>query len=1132
MKLLKLETLNIASLEGENTIDFESGLLGESQIFSIVGPTGSGKSTILDAICLALYGRAPRYPLRPGQRNQKIEIIGEADKEENKRLAPTDPRNVMTRGKRECYCKLTFLANDGREYRAEWSVRFGNTKFQPAETRLFRLDPTGPVEDDWSSLPDSIIGLDFDQFLRTVLIAQGSFAGFLAAKEGERCALLEKLVGNGNLYKAITEEVKKNKDAADEQLRVLDARCGGYRQSLLDDEALAAVQRRIKELGTEREGHRRLEKRLDEALHWYITDEQQKNAIAGAEEAKKAAEERLEQMDPQRARLALHDATLGAVSVYRTLEKDRKDIADATKRQKELAASLQRLDLQIAEEKTGLEQRVAAVAAAKAELAKQQPHIHRARELKVEVTNAERAVQEKTAALGAAVAGQNAADRAVADNRAAIVKATADWEKCTKLLADGEELAKAHKAKLKQALDAAAKLHGQQLARVSAIDPIILQRELETARQAQSDLTRAIDIRRRMTEKAAECAQKTQRQANLTERNQVLAAQLKELEAELGILRADVEALERTYTLMTSEDWERHRADLRDDEPCPLCGAKHHPYATAEAWRPVQDDLNRKLKERKQTLRAQEARERELTNEQQMNGGELSALAKAIPQLAQEEQRLAAEWTQLAQAHAGWQSDEAWLAEQKPRIDREALAAGDKLADYNRMATEERRLLQVKDQADAACRKYEEEAALKLAQQAEQKNKAHTQLETLKGQTENLLRQQADRQQAAEAAQAACDDASKQLSKMQALLRAEIGERDPETYERGLNEAVAQAETQEAAQRNRVADLEKQKTGHEGALNTVMEALTRTEATRVEHQTALDRWVAGYNATHGFALTEADIATLATATDDWEAVRALILQGQQDVTAAQTTYANAVSANRTHQASKPEETKDDATESKTRLAALAEETEKALAGEQARLQLHEEATAQLGALTAQLQEARTCADDWKEIYDAIGKSDGDTLRKTAQIYTLGFLIAHANAEIRKFSPRYELVQVKNSLGMRVIDHDRFDDCRDTTTLSGGETFIVSLGLALGLSSLSSKNIAFSNLFIDEGFGTLDPDTLSVVLNALSLMQSSQGKKVGVISHTDTMAEQITTQIQVIKRGNSGTSYVRIATAGR
>lgn len=192
----------------------------------------------------------------------------------------------------------------------------------------------------------------------------------------------------------------------------------------------------------------------------------------------------------------------------------------------------------------------------------------------------------------------------------------------------------------------------------------------------------------------------------------------------------------------------------------------------------------------------------------------------------------------------------------------------------------------------------------------------------------------------------------------------------------------------------------------------------------------------------------------------------------------------------------------------------------------ARLQRHNMAKELMDNMFAQKQKAEVAKHEWEEIADAIG-GDGKTLRKIAQCYTLRFLIEHANVEIRKFNSRYELQQVKNSLGIRVVDHDRADDVRDTTSLSGGETFIVSLGLALGLSSLSSRNISFENLFIDEGFGTLDPDTLATVIDSLGMLQSSQGKKVGVISHTDTMSERITTQIRIIKDGNSGSSHIEI-----
>ena len=225
-----------------------------------------------------------------------------------------------------------------------------------------------------------------------------------------------------------------------------------------------------------------------------------------------------------------------------------------------------------------------------------------------------------------------------------------------------------------------------------------------------------------------------------------------------------------------------------------------------------------------------------------------------------------------------------------------------------------------------------------------------------------------------------------------------------------------------------------------------------------------------------------------------------------------------------HQLTKPEKEKDALT---AELSDLQKNSKnEGLIELKARKSNHDQAVRDLGSKADELAASERLMNNWTAINNAIG-GDGKTLRKIAQCYTLSFLVKHANAEIRKFNRRYELMHVENSLGIRVIDHDRADDIRDTTSLSGGETFIISLGLALGLSSLSSRNISFKNLFIDEGFGTLDQDTLATVIDSLSMLQSSQGKKVGVISHTDTMSERINTQIRIIKSGNSGSSWIEI-----
>ena len=278
MKLLTLEIRNLSSLDrpdGE-VINFEEGALKDSTIFSIVGSTGSGKSTILAAICLALYNRAPRYPRQKGDRNQKIEVYGDPDESEKNRIAPTDCRNILTRGTKFGYSKLTFLANNGTIYRAEWSVEFSVKNFKNAITALYSISNVDgnivETEEDWEQLP-MIIGLDYDQFLRTVLIAQGTFSNFLNAKEEERYALLEKLIGNEDLYASIATAIKKNKDAAVETYNVVNADVAAYEKDLISDkDILDALAERIKELEEADTADKQELQLITEALAWYVAE--------------------------------------------------------------------------------------------------------------------------------------------------------------------------------------------------------------------------------------------------------------------------------------------------------------------------------------------------------------------------------------------------------------------------------------------------------------------------------------------------------------------------------------------------------------------------------------------------------------------------------------------------------------------------------------------------------------------------------------------------------------------------------------------------------------------------------------------------------------------------------------------
>ena len=170
------------------------------------------------------------------------------------------------------------------------------------------------------------------------------------------------------------------------------------------------------------------------------------------------------------------------------------------------------------------------------------------------------------------------------------------------------------------------------------------------------------------------------------------------------------------------------------------------------------------------------------------------------------------------------------------------------------------------------------------------------------------------------------------------------------------------------------------------------------------------------------------------------------------------------------------------------------------------------------------EEKEKLAHRWSLLNDLIGSSTGNAFRKYAQEYTLDMLLQYANVQMRYLNRRYTLQRIPNSLSLQVIDNDMGAEVRSVYSLSGGESFLVSLALALALSSLSSTKMNVETLFIDEGFGSLDSETLSVALDALESLQN-QGKKVGVISHVQEMVERIAVKVVVQKEGNGKSKIV-------
>ena len=1154
MKFLQLEILNLASLDkqGGEVINFEEGALSESTIFSIVGPTGSGKSTLLDAICLALYNRAPRYPRKKGDKNQNIEIFGATDASENNRLAPTDSRNILTRGKKEGYSKLTFLANNGSIYRAEWHVRFQRVRYENAKTVLYKItrkgEETTEETADWNELPN-IIGLDYDQFLRTVLIAQGSFANFLTAKENERYELLEKLIGCEETYTNIATEIKKAKDQATDAYNQMAASVEAVKQNLLNDEELIQLQEEIARLEkAEKELDNQL-KAISKDLQWFEENDKQINQIATCQTDMEQETNAIKEMQAQILRLQLHDEVQPAVNLLQEVERQTQSIHEQEGNILKAEANIKSKESAIDESEKTLASLKEAVSKAQKQLEKALPVIAEARALKTKMEAAMPNLKEKKEALELAQKENQTALKDVEENARNIQKWEAETEKANLALkATQEEIAK-QKQVLYEATQAAEQAWETERNKTAGQNIEELQNSKTVADRKLQDVQQAIKVVAHLDAATAEKQKNEERILILGKRNAEIDEALGKLTIEA--LTQETLTLRNAYTLMVSEKWEIHRANLTEGKPCPLCGSTTHPYHTDNRqFEEATTELSQLLKAKEDLLKLQQKQEKDLSGERKQNDGEVQTLQKQQKKLSGEIASYEEEWKMLIAQYPKIPKAEAELKSLLPIYENKAKDASSKLSLFNKIQKEIERLTQLKDKAVKDEAAYESKASTILNKAQENTSTCATKLAEQKALTTNLLSQQKSKEEAYEKALQTWNSARKEMEEWQAQYKQILNGEEPDATEQRLTAAKDEATKAAENQNENINKLKAELANSKGSHQTMLSQNKTMKENLQAKETELDLWIEEYNkqleekSIEGKDFEETDskergieersieprfidrniIGEMLHSVEDWNAIRREKDEKEKAVASTTALYQSAEKAHQQHLEHQPAQTRD------ALLAIQQEYQERSQRNEliaaNARMQNHQEAVKQLGDKAEALQLVTQEKDDWTAITDAIG-ADGKTLRKIAQCYTLSFLIAHANQEIRKFNSRYELQQVKHSLGIRVIDHDRADDIRDTTSLSGGETFIVSLGLALGLSALSSRNISFENLFIDEGFGTLDPDTLATVIDSLAMLQSSQGKKVGVISHTDTMSERITTQIRIIKNGNSGSSHIEI-----
>ncbi|MCF5171232.1 AAA family ATPase [Pseudomonas canadensis] len=686
--------------------------------------------------------------------------------------------------------------------------------------------------------------------------------------------------------------------------------------------------------------------------------------------------------------------------------------------------------------------------------------------------------------------------------------------------------------------------------------------------RAFEDLTRLWDNQQQLDQHAASLTQKlTDAQQQREQLNQIGLQTKAELTVAEQTLNVTKQLLER-QRLARSASVEELREQLQDDQPCPVCGSHEHPYHQPEALlqslgrhdeneeataQRAVDSLKEKLTELRGEVGGLIAQQKEYLQQQEHLATQQQALQPSLDahplaaSLLNQEAAKRSTWLeqQLGQLSQSITQDEQRqsallnLQQNAGRLQQQLQAAQEAsqqarqlLVDQQRELTSDRERLDQELSAFASLlpagildglRAEPAATFMQLDQQVSQR------LEQLGHQRDELAEQQ-ERQQAIEKAQTHQQHRQHQLDALiqqvteltaqqqtaQEKLSALLGEHtSAEHWQQQLDQAVTQSRQSETDANKHLqeihnaliqlaADLKAQQE-REQALQAEQQALV----TRISEWRALHPELDDAGLTRLLAYDDAQVSQLRQQLQHSEKAveqaKVLLQEREQRLADHQALHNGNLAAE----------------ELDSTLATLNQqlaESEKHCAELRARQSEDQRRQDANQAFAEQIAKAYDEWQRWARLNALIGSATGDTFRKIAQAYNLDLLVHHANVQLRQLVRRYRLKRGGSMLGLLVMDTEMGDELRSVHSLSGGETFLVSLALALGLASMASSTLKIESLFIDEGFGSLDPESLQLAMDALDGLQA-QGRKVAVISHVQEMHERIPVQIQVKRQGN-------------